>query len=595
REETVKQHFVAISTNSEKVKEFGIDPENMFVFWDWVGGRFSLWGSIGLSIACAIGYENFAELLEGAYQMDQHFRNTPFNKNIPVLMALLSIWYNNFFRAQSEAVIPYDQYLQHLPSYLQQLSMESNGKSVDRNGKFLSYETGAILWGKPGTNGQHAFFQLIHQGTKLIPCDFIAAAISHNPVGEHQQMLLANFFAQTEALMKGKTEAEARAELQVAGKTETDIRKLLPYKIFAGNKPTNTFLIKQITPFSLGSLIAMYEHKIFVQGIIWNIFSFDQWGVELGKALAKTIIENLEKKTKIKDHDASTNGLVNACREFRKNIAADADRFAALGFAMNNGWQPSQLSEMQYKILLSCQEQPLSSNELCLALERRTKSGNLKRALSTLKERKYLAFTIPEIPGSSNQKYRLTKKGLKTLEQHEERKKMLLNRLQVIKGDITTLKVDAIVNAANTSLLGGGGVDGAIHRAAGPDLLKECRKIGACPTGEVRLSGGYRLPAKYVIHAVGPVWHGGKTKENLLLTSCYKNSLETAVKNGIRTIAFPAISCGVYRFPIDQAAQIAVQEVKKFIDTNSAVDKVIFVCFDDETYRTYQQTIEALF
>ena len=317
-EKFIKRHFVAISTNQKAVEDFGIDSENMFVFWDWVGGRYSLWSAIGLSIACSIGFENFEKLLEGAYRMDLHFRNTSFEKNIPVILALLGIWYNNFFGAESHAILPYNQYLHRFPAYFQQGDMESNGKSVDRNGQEINYQTGPIIWGEPGTNGQHAFYQLIHQGTKLIPCDFLAPAISHNPVGDHHLKLLSNFFAQTEALMKGKTEEEVIKELKDAGKSENEIKKLLPFKVFKGNRPTNSILFKKLTPETLGSLIAMYEHKIFVQGIIWNIFSFDQWGVELGKQLAKSILPELENETKISSHDSSTNGLINAFKKMRK-------------------------------------------------------------------------------------------------------------------------------------------------------------------------------------------------------------------------------------------------------------------------------------
>lgn len=599
KEEMMKQHFVAISTNEEKVKEFGIDPQNMFIFWDWVGGRFSLWSAIGLSIACTIGYENFEELLEGAHDMDVHFKDAGFDKNIPVILALLGVWYNNFFGAQSEAIIAYDQYLHRFTSYMQQLNMESNGKGVDRSGRKVKYETGPIIWGKPGTNGQHAFFQLLHQGTKMIPCDFIASALSKNPIGQHHQILLANFFAQTEALMMGKDEQQVVKELKAAGKTKEEIKKLTPYKIFDGNRPTNTILMKRITPYTLGNLIAMYEHKIFVQGIIWNIYSFDQWGVELGKELAKNILDELKKKSKVKNHDTSTNGLINAFKDFTKDTPttgkSDLEHIAAHGFAMTSDWNPPQLNELHHKILSQCEEKPLSSHEIADALNRQGKSGNLKRAISSLKSKRYLAFTIPEKPGSSNQKYKITRKGMKALEQYDQHKKAILNRIQVIKGDITQLKVDAIVNAANTSLMGGGGVDGAIHRAAGEELKVECRKLGGCPTGEARITAGFQLPAKNVIHAVGPVWHGGKTRENQLLASCYKNSLDLAVKNGIRTIAFPAISCGVYRFPFDKAAKIAVQEVKKFLEVNSTVEKVIFSCFNDDIYNAYLDEINNTF
>ncbi len=317
-ENHIKKHFVAVSTNEKEVKKFGIDPENMFVFWDWVGGRYSLWSAIGLSIACTIGFENFDALLSGAHKMDRHFKETPFEKNIPVIMALLGIWYNNFFNAETYAILPYDQYMHRFPAYLQQGDMESNGKSVDRSGKKVNYQTGPIIWGEPGTNGQHAFYQLIHQGTKLIPADFIAPAVSHNPIGDHHTKLLSNFFAQTEALMNGKTEEEVIAELKAQGKTEEEIEKLKPFKIFEGNKPTNSILVKKITPEILGSLIAMYEHKIFVQGVIWNIFSFDQWGVELGKQLANKILPELKGEETISSHDSSTNGLINTYKKMRK-------------------------------------------------------------------------------------------------------------------------------------------------------------------------------------------------------------------------------------------------------------------------------------
>ncbi|MEW6713838.1 MAG: glucose-6-phosphate isomerase [Nitrospirota bacterium] len=317
-ESFIKKHFVAISTNKEEGKRFGIDPENMFIFWDWVGGRYSLWSAIGLSIACSIGFDNFSELLEGGHAVDNHFKVATFMRNAPVILALIGIWYNNFFGAETEALLPYDQYMHRFPAYLQQCSMESSGKNVDRNGNETRYQTGTVIWGEPGTNGQHSFYQLIHQGTKLIPCDFIAPAISHNPVGEHHNMLLSNFFAQTEALMKGKTGAEAHAELEAAGKSEEEIRRLLPFKIFKGNRPTNSILFKKLTPRTLGSLIAMYEHKIFVQGVIWNIFSFDQWGVELGKELAKNILPELSDDKEVIAHDSSTNGLINTFKNMRK-------------------------------------------------------------------------------------------------------------------------------------------------------------------------------------------------------------------------------------------------------------------------------------
>ncbi|MBX2945420.1 MAG: glucose-6-phosphate isomerase [Cyclobacteriaceae bacterium] len=307
----VEKHFVAVSTNKKAVTEFGIDPANMFVFWDWVGGRYSLWSSIGLSISCTIGYDNFVKLLEGAHEMDNHFRTETFEKNIPVILGLLSIWYNNFFGAASEAILPYDQYLHRFAAYFQQGNMESNGKSIDRAGQPVNYQTGPIIWGEPGTNGQHAFYQLIHQGTKLIPCDFIAPVHTHNAVGDHHNKLLSNYFAQTEALMRGKSAEEVEVELREAGFTNDQVKFHLPYRVFDGNKPTNSILVKQITPHTLGSLIAMYEHKIFVQGGIWNIFSFDQWGVELGKALAKKILPELTSEGAIATHDASTNGLIN--------------------------------------------------------------------------------------------------------------------------------------------------------------------------------------------------------------------------------------------------------------------------------------------
>lgn len=309
--EAIAKHFVAVSTNQKAVIEFGIAPENMFEFWDWVGGRYSLWSSVGLSIACTIGYDNFITLLEGAHAMDNHFRNEPFEKNIPVLLAMLGIWYNNFFGAASEAILPYDQYLHRFAAYFQQGNMESNGKSVDRNGDPVSYQTGPIIWGEPGTNGQHAFYQLIHQGTKMIPCDFIAPAVSHNPVGDHHSKLLSNFFAQTEALMKGKTPEEVSEELSKKGMSSEMIALHAPFRVFEGNKPSNSILFKQLTPRTLGSLIAMYEHKIFVQGVIWNVFSFDQWGVELGKVLANKILPELENQDAVASHDSSTNGLIN--------------------------------------------------------------------------------------------------------------------------------------------------------------------------------------------------------------------------------------------------------------------------------------------
>lgn len=316
----VSRHFVAISTNVEKVVEFGIDKDNMFVFWDWVGGRYSLWSAIGLSIACYVGYENFTELLQGAFEMDNHFSDTPFDKNIPIILALIGIWYNNFFGAQTEAILPYDQYMHRFPAYFQQGNMESNGKSVDRNGRKVNYQTGPVIWGEPGTNGQHAFYQLIHQGTKMIPADFLAPVISHNRIGEHHNILLSNFFAQTEALMYGKTREDVIEELKRDGKSAGEIRKLCPHKVFEGNRPTNSILFRKLTPGVLGSLIAMYEHKIFVQGVIWNIFSFDQWGVELGKQLAKKILPELGDDKPVCSHDSSTNGLISAFKEMRVTL-----------------------------------------------------------------------------------------------------------------------------------------------------------------------------------------------------------------------------------------------------------------------------------
>ncbi len=310
KEEEVAKHFVALSTNIDSVKKFGIAEENIFEFWDWVGGRYSLWSAIGLSIVLSVGYENFEELLKGANETDVHFQTADFKENVPVLMGLLGIWYRNFFDAGSYAILPYSQYLDRFPAYLQQGDMESNGKCVDRNGNFVEYETGPIIWGEPGTNGQHAFYQLIHQGTELIPADFIAYAKSCNEISDHQEILLANFFAQTEALAFGKNVIEVRSELEKSGLDETEVKRLLNYKVFHGNTPTNSLFLKELTPFSLGQLIALYEHKIFVQGIIWNIFSFDQFGVELGKVLAGKILSEIKSDEKISTHDSSTNGLV---------------------------------------------------------------------------------------------------------------------------------------------------------------------------------------------------------------------------------------------------------------------------------------------
>lgn len=314
-QEDVAKHFVAVSTNLQKVTEFGINPDNVFPMWDWVGGRFSLWSAVGLSISLAVGFDNFDELLNGAHEMDEHFKTADFDKNMPVVLALLSVWYNNFFGAESEALIPYTQYLQKLAPYLQQGTMESNGKSVGRDGKPVNYQTGTIIWGEPGTNAQHAFFQLIHQGTKVIPSDFIGYVQSLYGNEDHHDKLMSNFFAQTEALLHGKTESQVQAEFDKQGLSAEKASALLPFKVFTGNKPTNTILIQKLTPKSLGSLIALYEHKIFVQGVIWNIFSFDQWGVELGKQLANSILEEIETQ-KIKNHDSSTSFLLN---HFLKN------------------------------------------------------------------------------------------------------------------------------------------------------------------------------------------------------------------------------------------------------------------------------------
>ena len=316
-EQHIATHFVALSTNEKAVNTFGISSKNMFEFWDWVGGRYSLWSAIGLSIALTIGYENFEKLLKGAHQSDLHFKNEPIEKNMPVIMALLGIWYTNFFGSQSEAILPYDQYMHRFAAYFQQGNMESNGKFIDRNGTAVNYTTGPVIWGEPGTNGQHAFYQLIHQGTLVIPCDFIAPAISHNPIGDHHDKLLSNYFAQTEALLNGKTNAEVMAELNESKKTTKEIETLAPFKVFAGNKPTNSFLVKKITPETLGFLIATYEHKIFTQGVIWNIFSYDQWGVELGKQLANKILPELTDNNKVNNHDSSTNGLINQYKSWK--------------------------------------------------------------------------------------------------------------------------------------------------------------------------------------------------------------------------------------------------------------------------------------
>ena len=316
-EAAVKKHFVALSTNAKAVAEFGIDTANMFEFWDWVGGRYSLWSAIGLSIAIAIGFDRFQEILEGGFEMDEHFRTAPLAENMPVIMALLGVWYGDFFKTGAQAILPYDQYLHRFPAYLQQADMESNGKTVLRGGKRVDYDTGAVVFGEAGTNGQHAFYQLIHQGSRLIPSDFIAAAKSQNPIGEHQTLLLSNFFAQTEALMKGKTAEEVRIELTKAGLSGEALEDAIPHRVFEGNKPTTSILYAQLDPRTLGRLIALYEHKIFVQGAIWGVNSFDQWGVELGKQLAKAILPELQEGAPVSSHDASTNGLINHFKAVR--------------------------------------------------------------------------------------------------------------------------------------------------------------------------------------------------------------------------------------------------------------------------------------
>ncbi|WP_238892139.1 glucose-6-phosphate isomerase [Escherichia coli] len=316
-EKHVAKHFAALSTNAKAVGEFGIDTANMFEFWDWVGGRYSLWSAIGLSIVLSIGFDNFVELLSGAHAMDKHFSTTPAEKNLPVLLALIGIWYNNFFGAETEAILPYDQYMHRFAAYFQQGNMESNGKYVGRNGNVVDYQTGPIIWGEPGTNGQHAFYQLIHQGTKMVPCDFIAPAITHNPLSDHHQKLLSNFFAQTEALAFGKSREVVEQEYRDQGKDPATLDYVVPFKVFEGNRPTNSILLREITPFSLGALIALYEHKIFTQGVILNIFTFDQWGVELGKQLANRILPELKDDKEISSHDSSTNGLINRYKAWR--------------------------------------------------------------------------------------------------------------------------------------------------------------------------------------------------------------------------------------------------------------------------------------
>ncbi|VFS45554.1 Glucose-6-phosphate isomerase [Budvicia aquatica] len=317
KDRDVAKHFAALSTNATAVGEFGIDTANMFEFWDWVGGRYSLWSAIGLSIALSVGFDNFEMLLSGAHAMDRHFADTPLENNLPVTLALIGLWYNNFFGAETEAILPYDQYMHRFAAYFQQGNMESNGKYVDRDGNKVSYQTGPIIWGEPGTNGQHAFYQLIHQGTKMIPCDFIAPALSHNPLSDHHAKLLSNFFAQTEALAFGKSAEEVEAEFVKAGQKAQDVAHIVPFKVFEGNRPTNSILLREITPYSLGMLIALYEHKIFTQGAIMNIFSFDQWGVELGKQLANRILPELKDNQPVSSHDVSTNGLINAFKQWR--------------------------------------------------------------------------------------------------------------------------------------------------------------------------------------------------------------------------------------------------------------------------------------
>ena len=571
-EKEVAKHFLAVTANKISAENFGIEPNNIFEVADWVGGRYSLWSSIGLSIACTIGYENFVELLEGAFAMDEHFRNEIFENNIPQILALISIWYLNFFGANSEAILPYDSYLHFLPNYLQQVNMESNGKNTNRDGKPIPYQTAPIIWGDIGTNSQHSFFQLLHQGSQLIPCDFIVPSITHNPIGDHHQKLLSNFFAQTEALMVGSKDGN------------NSFRK------FSGNRPTNSILFNKITPRNLGSLIAMYEHKIFTQGIIWNIFSFDQFGVELGKELAKNILPELSEKTKSSKHDSSTNGLIN----YFKNINKTADNqhyfLQKIGSNRNLITLPT-LPEIQINILRICQREALSSKKIAELLGKKQKSGNLKRALYALNKKKLLHYTIPEKPHSSFQKHKITKKGKDVLAFYEDKKKELLNRIQIIKGNITQIEVEAIVNAANNSLLGGGGVDGAIHRAAGNELLRECRLIGRCATGDAVITKAYLLPAKNIIHAVGPIWHGGSNNEDDLLAACYKSSLKIASENKLSTVAFPAISTGIYRFPFERATKIAIKIVKDFLENNTSIEKIIFVCYRDKTYEIYQNLL----
>ncbi|MEM1323759.1 MAG: glucose-6-phosphate isomerase [Bacteroidota bacterium] len=319
-ERHIEQHFVAVSTNAQGVADFGISDENRFEFWDWVGGRFSLSSAIGLVIASAVGFERFEELQEGLHSMDEHFRTAELERNLSVILAMIGIWYVNFFGAETEAILPYDQYLHRFSDHFQQVNMESNGKGIDRSGRAIDYASGPVIWGKPGTNGQHAFYQLIHQGTRLVPCDFIAPVINHNPIGDHHNILMSNFFAQPEALMKGRSKEEVVASLRASGHSEEEIAFLTPFKVFEGNRPTNSILIRQLTPYTLGQLIALYEHKIFVQGVIWNIFSFDQWGVQLGKKLAKKILPELEGDALVDQHDSSTNGLINWYKQMRVTL-----------------------------------------------------------------------------------------------------------------------------------------------------------------------------------------------------------------------------------------------------------------------------------
>ena len=396
--------------------------------------------------------------------------------------------------------------------------------------------------------------------------------------------------------MNGKTKEEVIFELEKDGKTEEQIKKILSYKVFKGNKPTNSILFKKLTPRTLGNIIAMYEHKIFTQGIIWNIFSFDQWGVELGKQLAKKILPELDSTIATTSHDNSTNNLIMRYKKMRGSISKmdklDLKKINVPTKHSASYWDPMNLTELHYQILKTCSVQESSTKYIADKLGRKGKSGNFKRALNLLRTYKLIAYKFPDKPGSSYQKYRITKLGVDTISTLEKIEHKLMENIKVLKGDITKLEVDAIVNAANTSLLGGGGVDGAIHNAAGEELLRECRKLGGCATGKAKITKGYDLPAKYIIHTVGPVWHGGKTKEDELLMSCYNNSLDLATKNNVNSIAFSAISCGVYRFPIDRAAKIAVREVRKYMKEHPVIKKIIFVCFNDEVYQAYQKILE---